>query len=137
MFLGVRRSDQNRVVVLDYLPSRPPPLVSRQHRAGLPASGAALPVLGAGLFEEAFPGGSSGPGPLLLVGTLGFSKAPRDRFGCSRRCINNWVERMQEHTHTQGRITDKKRRTSGKVQTASPPRSASCLKASPAGPFPA
>lgn len=99
MFVGVRRSDQNRVVVLDYLPSRPPPLVSRQHRAGLPTSGAALPVLGAGFFEEAFPGGSSGPGPLLLV-ALGFSKAPRDSFGCSRRCINNRVERMQEHTHT-------------------------------------
>lgn len=37
---------------------------------------------------------------LLLVGALGFSKAPRDSFGCSRRCINNWIERMQEHTHT-------------------------------------
>lgn len=60
MLLGGRRLDQNHVVVLDYLPSWPPPLVSRQHRAGLPVSGVGLPVLGAGLFEELFPGGPSG-----------------------------------------------------------------------------
>lgn len=55
MFVTVNRSDQDRVVGparswITFLPSYPP-LVSRQHRAGLPALGAGLPALGVELFE--------------------------------------------------------------------------------------